>query len=64
MERPRSTFETFLRENVEREVIDFSMRASVDSSGTVRFYVHPSGKDGETLDFQVLDNALIPDPRT
>lgn len=40
--------------------IDHSIRARVDASGVVSFYIHPSGADGETMDFTVKGNVLTP----
>ena len=28
----------------------------------IRFYIHPTDVPGDTLDFQVEGNALVPDP--
>jgi len=52
-------FEDYLRENIEKGIIDFSIRVGYDKYRGIEFYIHPDGKDGETLDFQVLGNGLI-----
>lgn len=57
------TLDTYLTENFERGVIDHALRANVDDEGVLTFYIHPHGVDGDTLDFQVSDNVLRPDPR-
>jgi hypothetical protein len=54
------TLEQFLTENVEKGVIDFSLRATQEDKYTVRFYIHALGHDSETLDFMVDENMLIP----
>ena len=54
----KKTLETYLRENVARNVIDFQLRASLAGDGRVVFYIHPSGVDGETTDFEVAGNQL------
>ena len=41
-------------------MIDHALRADVAADGTVSFYVHPHGVDGDTLDFVVAANQLIP----
>ena len=49
-------FEVYLRECIEKGQIDFSIRARItDCPGTesepgVAFYIHPTGKDGDTID--------------
>lgn len=53
-------FEQYLVENFDRGVIDHSIRSHRGPSGKVTFYVHPSGVDGDTLDFVVRDNSLAP----
>ena len=56
------TLETYLRENVGRNVIDHHIRARVDSRGDVVFYIHALYNNSDTLDFQVNGDALVPDP--
>lgn len=53
------TLERYFKINGKKDIIDFSLRAQV-SGGIVNFYIHPIGKDGETLDFYVFGNDLIP----
>ena len=52
------TLEQYIHENMDRDVIDFSVRARSFGSGRVGFYIHPDGRDGETLDFMVQGNTL------
>lgn len=52
--------ETYLKESYDNVTIDHIIRASVNDAGEVFFYVHPFGRDGETLDFKVEGNQLIP----
>lgn len=52
--------EQYLIENIEKGVIDFSIRASLKEDGRVVFYIHPSDQDGETLDFELQGNNLQP----
>ena len=42
-------------------IIDHAIRATVNRvSGQVEFYIHPDGKDGETMDFICVDgNTLV-----
>ena len=54
----RITFEDYLRENAERGIIDFSVRAYARPNTQVTFYIHPAGKDGDIPDFAVHDNKL------
>jgi hypothetical protein len=58
------TFEEYLRQELARSgAIDFRFRATVNADGSVSFYVHPLGKDGDTRDFIVSGNTLTTDPR-
>lgn len=52
------TLERYLHENMDREVIDFAVRARNLGNGRMGFYIHPDSRDGETLDFVVTGNAL------
>jgi hypothetical protein len=54
------TLEQYLRENVEKGAIDHSIRATITSEGNVEFYIHPLNVSGDTLDFMVCNNALVP----
>ena len=52
------SFEKYLEDNINNKIIDFSLRASIGKDG-IEFYIHPDGKDGETLDYWVESNTLI-----
>lgn len=52
------TLEQYFHENMDRDVVDFLVRARSFGSGRVGFYIHPDGRDGETLDFMVQGNTL------
>lgn len=56
------TLADYLRENIERDqphsVIDHTIRAELHQDGRISFYIHPSGVDGETLDFWIVGNDL------
>jgi hypothetical protein len=52
--------EEYLKESIENNNIDHAIRTQIDSDGKVSFYIHPYGADGDTLDFKVEDNQLIP----
>ena len=51
--RRRPTLEEYLRQNIERGVIDHSLRAEIDADGHVNFYIHPESVDGETVDLRI-----------
>jgi hypothetical protein len=56
----QGSFEQYLKDEFEEGKIDFSIRISqVGEDGHPVFYIHPTGKNGTTLDFVVLDNCLI-----
>ncbi len=52
------TIEQYLRDCLKQNIIYFSIRATEDDTGMIRFYIHPAGKDGDTLDFSVVGNEL------
>lgn len=52
--------EEYLKSNCERQVIDHALRAEIGKDGNPRFYIHPAGVSGETLDFVVTKNQLHP----
>lgn len=54
----KPNLEQYLKESYEAGVIDFRIRQTVTGEGNVVFYIHPMGKDGETLDFMVKGNDL------
>lgn len=54
------TLERYLREALERGAIDHSLRAHQWPDGRIAFYLHPSGRDGMTVDFQAAGNLLAP----
>ncbi len=53
------TLEQYLRDASVDNTIDFRIRATAYTSAPTSFYIHPQGKDGETLDFTVIGNALV-----
>ena len=57
MKKPN--LEEYLIDNYNKGFIDHSIRADVQTYGTVLFYIHPTNADGQTLDFQVVENRLI-----
>ena len=56
----RKTLEQYLADDISRGVIDHHLRASRDANGKVTFYIHPAGVDGDTIDFVVRGNAMVP----
>ena len=53
-----TSLEKYLRDNIKNGIIEFQLRASEGKNG-IEFYIHPDGKDGDTLDFWVEGNLLI-----
>lgn len=51
------TFEEFLKECVDKQS-DCRLVPSVEEDGTVKFYAHPHGVDGSTVDFSVTGDSL------
>ena len=60
MVRHRMTLEQYLKSNCERQVTDHAIRAEIGKDGNPRFYIHPAGVSGDTLDFVVTKNQLHP----
>lgn len=55
------TLEKYLKQNMSFGTIDFAIRSSLDGqNGNALLYIHPSGRDGDTLDFRVEGNSLYP----
>ena len=52
------TLESFFRDNIVKNVIDFTLRASITEDNRVVFYIHPLDVSGDTVDFEVDDNIL------
>ena len=60
-ERPQimMTLQEYFQADYPR-VIDHTLRVTVSPDGTFSFYIHPSSVSGNTLDFVVKGNELIP----
>lgn len=54
------TFEQYLADARANDIIDFRLRTVENGDGGLDFYIHPADKDGDTGDFEVLNNAVIP----
>lgn len=62
---PRMTLEEYFRKQTRTHhdltfpVIDHALRCEF-ADGVVRFYIHPAGVNGDTVDFEVRGNVLTP----
>jgi hypothetical protein len=56
--KPSQTLEKYLVDAAAAGAIDHSLRVTVQSDGGVTFYIHPAGRDGQTLDFVVGGNSV------
>ncbi len=54
------TLQHYFLENYKNGIVDHTIRSSVDGEGNVSYYIHPSNKDGDTLDFAVFNNTNVP----
>lgn len=54
------TLETYLKENFEKNISEHSVGVFSAENGEVRFYIHPQGKNGDTLDFVAKGNSMEP----
>jgi len=43
----------YLKKELAEGKIDHSLRASINSAGEISFYIHPEGRDGDTLDIML-----------
>jgi hypothetical protein len=57
------TLEEFLNGNIEKGHNEFRIVAKMVDKYTTSFYIHCFGHDSDTLDFEVDENTLTPDPR-
>ncbi len=53
------TLEEFFRKSAQNGIIDFNLRA-IDYNGIMTFYIHPAGVSGDTLDYEVTGDTIIP----
>lgn len=51
--------EQYLSNDLDRNVIDHSVRAAKNEKGEASIYAHPSGANGDTVDYFVVGNSLI-----
>jgi hypothetical protein len=59
---PNKSLTQYLRENLAKGIIDFSIRAEIHArSRDVRFYIHPSAVSGDTADFVATEDPFNPD---
>lgn len=53
------SLENYLRNGIEYgNVIDYALRAQIESDGRVTFYIRPDGIDSDTAGFEVTGNVL------
>lgn len=52
------TLEEYLKAEYQKGAIDHALRAHVDESGSVSFYIHPLNVSGNTVDYVVAGNSL------
>jgi len=57
-----NSLEDYFRNYLKDGIIDFSVRAREKANGHITFYIHPAGKDGKTVDFEVFGLQLVSDP--
>ena len=57
----KENFESYLKDNFEKQIIDYCLRVHVNAAGTVNFYIRPDSKDGQTLDLTIAGNQFVAD---
>ena len=58
--RDYATFHGYLISEQAKGVVDFSLRLVRGPNGELDFYIHPSNRNGETGDFTVVGNVVLP----
>lgn len=58
----RSQFVT-TKDGWQVPAIDHALRCEIPTHGPVRFYIHPANVNGDTLNFEVQGNCVVPDPK-
>lgn len=56
----RKSLEQYLADEEQDGIIDHNLRIIRNKEGDLHFYIHPSNHDGETCDFAVQGNRLLP----
>lgn len=56
----KKTLEEYLLENYEKGIISHTLTCGVYLNSGTTFYIHATGKDSDTLDFQINGNELTP----
>jgi hypothetical protein len=56
------SFEQYLEKNTypNKKGPDHSLRAELGPDGVWQFYIHPANEGGDTPNFKVVGNTLIP----
>lgn len=54
------TIEEYLRAEIQRGVIDFTLRVHDRGVEGLTFYIHPESRDGMTRDFLVKGGEVTP----
>lgn len=54
----KTNLAAYLAAALTQGVCDHSVRAHTTAGGDIQFFIHPTAKDGETLDFEVRGNSL------
>lgn len=52
------TLQEYLNTEFDEGKIDFSIRVYGINNGRPEFYIHPTAKDGKTVDYRVKGNEL------
>lgn len=51
--------EPYLRAEMEKGSFDFRLVPRIGADGRVYIYIHPFGRDGETMDYEASDDQLF-----
>ena len=54
-----TTLEQYLREDLNRQIEDHVIRASIGETGLLQIVIYPIGKDGQVRNAYVHDNLII-----
>lgn len=56
----KPSLEEYLKQNFDKGIIDHAIRANKDGDGSITFYIHPNGFSGDTLDYAVNGDEIMP----
>lgn len=53
------TLQKYLQQNYFKANNEWTLKVHTDHGDRVHIYIHPTGRNGETIDFTVIGNKLV-----